>query len=47
MSLHDIAAAGGGWGAYTGRKPFFNYCAHDRNETDADADRIARLFDPR
>jgi 23S rRNA (adenine2503-C2)-methyltransferase len=47
MTLMDIAAAGQGWHAHTGRKPFFNYCAHDGNETDADADRIAFLFDPR
>ena len=28
------------------RKPFFNYCAHDNNSSDADADRILALFDP-
>lgn len=45
MTLHEIAVAGEGWHALTGRRPFFNYCAHDGNETDSDADRIARLFD--
>lgn len=46
MSLSEIAAAGEGWYDLTGRNPFFNYCAHDGNETDQDADRIARLFNP-
>jgi len=46
MTLAEIAVAGEGWHGLTGRKPFFNYCAHDGNETDADADRIARLFNP-
>ncbi len=45
MTLREIAIAGEGWHALTGRRPFFNYCAHEGNETDADADRIARLFD--
>jgi len=46
MSLKEIAAAGEVWYARTRRKPFFNYCAHDGNETEADADRIAQLFSP-
>lgn len=46
MTLQEIAVAGEGWYDLTGRNPFFNYCAHDGNETDADADRIARLFNP-
>lgn len=46
MNLETIASAGESWHALTGRKPFFNYCAHDGNETDADADRIRALFDP-
>ncbi|MBH5389143.1 hypothetical protein [Bradyrhizobium diversitatis] len=46
MSLREIVVAGEGWYDLTGRNPFFNYCAHDGNETDADADRIARLFNP-
>lgn len=28
------------------RKPFFNYCAHDGNSSEEDADRIFALFDP-
>lgn len=46
LSLAEIAEEGHRWHAGTGRNPFFNYCAHDGNETEADADRIAALFDP-
>lgn len=46
LTLSEIAVEGGLWHRATGRKPFFNYCAHDGNETDADADRILALFDP-
>lgn len=46
LSLEEIATEGEAWHLATGRKPFFNYCAHDGNESDADADRILKLFDP-
>lgn len=46
LSLAEIAAQGEGWHAATGRKPFFNYCAHDANSTPEDADRIIALFNP-
>lgn len=46
LTLAEIAAEGRAWFQATGRKPFFNYCAHDGNETDADADRILALLDP-
>lgn len=46
LTLAEIAEEGRRWHDATGRKPFFNYCAHDGNETDVDAERIARLFDP-
>lgn len=46
LTLAEIAAEGRLWHEATGRKPFFNYCAHDGNETDEDADRIAALLDP-
>lgn len=45
-TLAEIAALGVSWHRATGRKPFFNFCAHDANETDADADRLMALFDP-
>jgi 23S rRNA (adenine2503-C2)-methyltransferase len=46
LSLEEIAATGEMWHATTGRKPFFNYCAHDGNSTPEDADRILALLDP-
>jgi len=46
LSLQEIAEEGLRWHAATGRKPFFNYCAHDSNSTPEDADRILALFDP-
>lgn len=46
LTLSEISDEGALWFSATGRKPFFNYCAHDGNETDADADRIASQFDP-
>lgn len=45
MTLAEIAVAGEQWHYVTGRKPFFNYCAHDANETDEDANRIRALLD--
>lgn len=47
LTLQEIADEGERWFRQVGRKPFFNYCAHDGNESDADADRILALFDPR
>ncbi|WP_024516937.1 radical SAM protein [Bradyrhizobium sp. Tv2a-2] len=46
MTLREIMEFGVDWHVATGRKPFFNYCAHDGNETDADANRILGWFDP-
>lgn len=46
LTLTEIAAQGALWHAATGRKPFFNYCAHDKNSTPEDANRILALFDP-
>lgn len=46
LNLREIAAAGASWSRATGRRPFFNYCAHDANASDADAARLAALFDP-
>lgn len=47
LTLEQIAQEGEAWHAATGRNPFFNYCAHDANSTDEDADRILALYDPR
>jgi 23S rRNA (adenine2503-C2)-methyltransferase len=47
LSLAEIAGVGESWAIATGRRPFFNYCAHAENVSDEDADRLVRLFDPR
>jgi 23S rRNA (adenine2503-C2)-methyltransferase len=46
LTLEEIAVTGTYWFNYTGRKPFFNYCAHDKNSTEEDAMRLHALFDP-
>lgn len=46
LTLAQIANEGELWCMATGRKPFFNYCAHDNNSTDDDADRLLKTFDP-
>lgn len=47
LTLDEIADEGERWYEATGRKPFFNYCAHDKNSGNEDACRIYALFDPR
>ena len=44
LTLAQIAEVGERWGAATGRSPFFNYCAHDKNSSQEDADRVAALY---
>jgi len=46
MTLSEISDAGYSWYEATGRKPFFNYCAHDDNSSNEDAARLEQLFDP-
>lgn len=46
MTLAQMARIGQQWAQRTGRRPFFNYCVHDANDTQADVDRLAELFDP-
>ena len=46
LTLEEIAAEGEAWHAATGRKPYFNYCAHEKNTSWDDADRIYQLFNP-
>lgn len=45
-TLRQIAAAGEFWAANVGRKPYYNYCVHAGNDTEEDADRLIRLFNP-
>lgn len=46
LTLEEIALQGYTWYIATGRQPFFNYCAHEGNTTQADADRLLDLFHP-
>lgn len=46
LTLMEMAVEGHRWADATGRRPFFNYCAHEKNSSEADADRLARLFSP-
>lgn len=46
LTLEQIAAEGKRWAAATGRQPFFNYCAHDKNTSYVDVARLVELFDP-
>lgn len=45
-TLREIASLGEMWAAYVGRKPFYNYCVHEGNNTTEDAERLIKLFDP-
>ena len=45
-TLRQIAAMGETWAAFTGRKPFFNYCVNTDNNGADDARRLASLFNP-
>lgn len=46
MTLREIAERGETWYLMTGRRPFFNYCVHDKNNTDEDVARLVELFRP-
>lgn len=46
LTLAEIARQGIIWNAYTKRKPYFNYCAHDGNTSDDDVKRLFNLFNP-
>lgn len=46
LTLEEISVEGEKWHKATGRKPFFNYCAHENNSSEADAERIRALFKP-
>lgn len=46
LSLKEISQKGEDWYMLTGRKPYFNYCAHQKNTTKEDAKRIHELFNP-
>lgn len=46
MTLEEIAKTGESWATWSKRQPFFNYCVHDKNDTEEDADRLLKLFNP-
>lgn len=46
LTLREINQEGTSWWYNTGRQPFFNYCAHAENSSEADADRLLKLFHP-
>ena len=46
LNLFEIAKEGLEWFIATRRKPYFNYCAHENNSSEEDADRLFNLFDP-
>jgi 23S rRNA (adenine2503-C2)-methyltransferase len=46
MNLFEIALEGQAWANATGRRPFFNYCVHEKNNTQEDVDRLVELFRP-
>lgn len=46
LMLVEIAGMGERFFVRTKRSPFFNYCAHEGNTSEADADRLLELFFP-
>lgn len=46
LTLSELSVMGERFKQATGRKPFFNYCAHEDNSSQDDANRIANLFAP-
>lgn len=46
MSLIEIANVGAFWSAFTGRRPYFNYCVHEDNNKLVDVKRLRELFNP-
>lgn len=43
--LKEISSFGKIFAKYVERKPFFNYCVHQNNSSDEDAERLNQLFD--
>lgn len=47
LALAEIATEGEAWARQTRRRPYFNYCVHERNSGSDDVARLLNLFDPR
>lgn len=45
-TLRQISILGNMWAAFVGRKPFYNYCVHEGNNSEEDAERLVRIFNP-
>lgn len=45
-TLEEIGKLGEQFLIETGRQPFFNYCAHDKNTTEEDINNLLKNFDP-
>lgn len=46
LDLEGISKMGNRFHLATGRRPFFNYCVHPGNASDADVERLYELFHP-
>lgn len=46
LKLTDIAMVGENWFNETKRKPFINYCAHDKNSDQNNANDLMNIFNP-
>lgn len=46
LTLQEIAHVGEEFFYRTGRKPFFNYCAHENNSSNKNVDELLELFSP-
>lgn len=46
LTLKELAVTGYDFWRETGRHPFINYCAHDKNSSEEDAERLLQLFAP-
>ena len=46
LSLQEIAKQGENFYNKTGRQPFFNYCVHEKNNTEQDANNLEKLLNP-
>lgn len=46
MTLKEISVEGEEWYKECGRRPFFNYCVHPKNNTDQDVSNLLSYFNP-
>lgn len=46
MTLEEMSISGEDWYNRCGRKPFFNYCVHDKNNTVKDVENLYKYFNP-